>query len=286
MKVTVAATQMACSDDYEANMEKAERLIREAAAAGAQIVLPQEVFSHREFQFMEMGSEFFALAEPVEGPTVQRMRALARDLGIVIPTSFFERTNNAYYNTIAMIDADGSLLGIYRKSHIPLGLPGCYEKVYSNPGDTGFLAFRTAYGTIGAGVCWDQWFPEAARIMALKGAEILFYPSAIGSDCHDHWETVMRGHAGANLVPLVCSNRVGTERGTLGQVTFFGQAFIAGPRGEVVARADKVSETFVLHSFDLEEIRELRAHWGVFRDRRPDLYGPLLTQDGNARLPG
>lgn len=285
MKVTVAATQMSCSRDYEANMAKAEVLIRRAAAAGAQIVLPQEFFAWHEFQFMEMGPEAFALAEPLDGPTVARMRALARELAVVIPVNLFERANNAYYNTNVLVDADGSVLGRYRKSHIPLGLPGCYEKVYTNPGDTGFLAFPTAYAKIGAAVCWDQWFPEAARIMALKGAEILFYPSAIGSDCHAHWETVMRGHAAANLVPLVCSNRVGTERGSLGEVTYFGRAFIAGPRGEVVARADGESETFVTHTFDLAEIRELRAHWGLFRDRRPDLYGPLLTMDGSTRPP-
>ncbi len=285
MKVTVAATQMSCSRDYEANMAKAEVLIRRAAAAGAQIVLPQEFFAWHEFQFMEMGPEAFALAEPLDGPTVARMRALARELAVVIPVNLFERANNAYYNTNVILDADGSVLGHYRKSHIPLGLPGCYEKVFTNPGDTGFLAFRTAYATIGAAVCWDQWFPETARIMALKGAEILFYPSAIGSDCHEHWETVMRGHAAANLVPLVCSNRVGTEHGSLGEVTYFGQTFIAGPRGEVVARADGESETFVSYTFDLAEIGELRAHWGLFRDRRPDLYGPLLTMDGSTRPP-
>jgi N-carbamoylputrescine amidase len=285
MQVTVAAIQMACSDDYDANMAKAERMVRAAAADGAQVVLLQEVFANREFQFMEMGPEHFALAEPLDGPTVRAMQALAKDLSVVIPASFFERANNAYYNSIATIDADGRVVGLYRKSHIPLGLPGCYEKVYSNPGDTGFLAVPTAYGTLGAAVCWDQWFPEAARIMALKGAEILLYPSAIGSDCHDHWEVVMRGHAGANLMPLVCANRVGTERGTLGEVTYFGQSFVAGPRGEVLARADERSEGHVLHTFDLDEIRTLRAHWGLFRDRRPDLYGPLLTADGQTPAP-
>lgn len=284
MPVTVAAMQMSCSRDVEQNIDKAVGLIHQAAAAGAQIILPQEVFSHHEFQFMEMGPEFFALAEGLDGPTVTRMRAVAKELSVVLPTNIFERANNAYYNTIVMIDANGEVLGIYRKSHIPLGLPGCYEKVYSNPGDTGFQVFDTAYGRIGAAICWDQWFPEAARIMALKGAEILFYPSAIGSDCHDHWETVMRGHAAANIMPLVCSNRVGTEKGTLGEVTYFGQAFIAGPRGDVVQRADTSSDTFVTHTFDLEEIRELRAHWGLFRDRRPDLYAPLLTLDGKTRV--
>ena len=283
--VTVAAMQMASTDSYDTNMATADRVIRSAAAAGAQMVLPGEMFSSHEFQFMEMGTAPFKLAEPLDGPTVSHMRALARELSIVIPTNIFERANNAYYNTNVIIDADGSVRGHYRKSHIPLGLPGCYEKVYSNPGDTGFLAFETAYGTIGTGVCWDQWFPEAARIMALKGAEILFYPSAIGSDCHDHWETVMRGHAAANIMPLVCSNRIGLEKGTLGEVTFFGQAFIAGPQGEVVQRADETSEMFVMHTFDLAAIREMRAHWGLFRDRRPDLYHPLLTLDGHTAQP-
>ena len=210
--VTVAAMQIASTDDYETNMATAERVIRDAAAAGAQIILPGEMFSSREFQFMEMDAEPFKLAEDVDGPTVNHMRRLAKDLAVVIPTNIFERANNAYFNTNVIIDADGSILGQYRKSHIPLGLLGCYEKVYSNPGDTGFLAFETAYGKIGTAVCWDQWFPEAARIMALRGAEILFYPSAIGSDCHDHWQTVMRGHAAANITPLVCSNRVGLEK--------------------------------------------------------------------------
>ena len=285
MQTTVAATQMACSRDWNTNMERADALIRRAAADGAQIILPQEVFSSHEFQFMEMDPKPFLMAEAVDGPTVSHMRGLARELGVVLPTNIFERSNNAHYNTVVFIDADGSVRGRYRKSHIPLGLPGCYEKVYSNPGDTGFLAVDTAYGRIGAGVCWDQWFPEAARVMALKGAEILFYPSAIGSDCHDHWEVVMRGHAAANIVPLVCSNRIGTERGTLGEVTFFGQAFVAGPKGEVVAKADGETEGYVKATFDLAAIRELRDFWGLFRDRRPDLYGPILTLDGETRVP-
>lgn len=285
MEITVAATQMRHSRDYADNMDRAEALIREAAAAGANLVLPGEQFASHEFQFMEMGPEVFELAEEAEGPTVARMRDLARELGIVIPANIFERANNAHYNTVVMIDADGSVLGRYRKSHIPLGLPGCYEKVYSNPGDTGFVVFDTAFGRIGSGVCWDQWFPEAARIMALKGAEVLLYPSAIGSDCHAHWQTVMRGHAAANLVPLVCSNRVGTEEGTLGSVTFFGQCFVAGPQGEIVAERDATSEGFALGTFDLAAIREKRNFWGLFRDRRPDLYAPLLTLDGETRAP-
>ena len=284
MSVTVAAMQMACSRDYEANMGTAEGLIREAAAAGAQIVLPPEVFAHHEFQFMEMGPEWFEFAETRDGPTVSRMRELATELSIVIPVNIFERANQAYFNTVVVVDAGGEVLGFYRKSHIPIGLPGCYEKVYSNPGDTGFKVFSTRFGRIGVGVCWDQWFPESARIMALRGADMLFYPSAIGSDCHDHWEAVMCGHAGANITPLICSNRVGTEIGTLGEVTYFGQSFIAGPTGQVVARADVASDSFVTQTFDLDAIREMRAHWGLFRDRRPDLYGPLLTLDGSVRV--
>lgn len=280
MIVTVAATQMSCSWDRAENLRKAEQLVRDAAAAGAQIVLPQEMFSTHFFGFNDWKSDYFALAETLEGETVSHMRAVARELGVVIPVNFFERANNAYYNTLAVVDADGAVLGIYRKTHIPGGPPGCFEKIYTSYGDTGFRVFDTAFGRIGAAVCWDQWFPEAARIMCLKGAEILFYPTGIGSDCHDHWETVMRGHAGANLTPLVCSNRVGREVGDLGETTFWGQAFVAGPRGEVVARADDRSEGFVTAGFDLEAIREMRAGWGVFRDRRPDTYGALLTLDG------
>lgn len=281
MKVTVAATQMACSWDWEENIAKAEGIIRQAAAAGAQIILPQEMFSLHFFAFMDWKSEYFKFAEAVDGPTVTHMRGVAKDLGVVIPVNFFERANNAYFNTNAVIDADGSVLGIYRKTHIPGGPPGCFEKIYTSYGDTGFQAFDTAYGRIGAAVCWDQWFPESARIMCLKGAELLFYPTGIGSDCHDHWEVVMRGHAGANLTPLIASNRVGYEKGDLGEFTFWGQAFIAGPQGEIRQRADKTSETFITETFDLEAIREMRANWGVFRDRRPDAYGPLLTMDGS-----
>ncbi|MBY6142162.1 carbon-nitrogen hydrolase [Leisingera daeponensis] len=281
MNVTVAATQMSCSWDWEENITKAEGIIRDAAAAGAQIVLPQEMFAHHFFAFMDWKSEYFKFAEPVDGPTVSRMRKVAKDNNVVIPVNFFEKANNAYYNTTAVVDADGEVLGIYRKTHIPGGPPGCFEKIYTSYGDTGFKVFDTAYGRIGTAICWDQWFPESARIMCLMGAEILLYPTGIGSDCHEHWETVMRGHAGANVTPLVASNRVGYEKGDLGETTFWGQAFIAGPRAEILQRGDKTSDTFMTHSFDLEAIREMRADWGVFRDRRPDAYGPLLTLDGS-----
>ncbi len=281
MTVTVAATQMSCSWEREENLEKITGLVRAAAAAGAQIILPQEMFAMHFFAFMDWKSECFSYAEPVDGPTVSHMARLAKELGVVIPVNFFERANNAYYNTVATVDADGTLLGIYRKAHIPNGPPGCFEKVYTSPGDTGFQVWDTAYGRIGVGVCWDQWFPEAARIMCLKGADVLFYPTGIGSDCHDHWQRVMQGHAGANLTPLVASNRVGTEAGEFGETTFWGRAFVTGPQGEIVAEADQVSDSFITASFDIEAIREMRANWGVFRDRRPDAYGPLLTLDGS-----
>lgn len=278
MQVTVAATQMKGSRDREATLARADALVREAAARGAQIVLLQEMWETRFFAFNDWKPEHFALAAPADNhPALAHMAALAAELGVVLPVNFYERANNAYYNTVMVIDADGQMLGLYRKSHIPLGPPGCYEKVYTNPGDTGFRVWPTRFGTIGVGICWDQWFPEAARIMALKGADILFYPTAIGSDCHDHWEVVMRGHAGANLVPVVVSNRVGTERGDLGETTYWGQSFIAGPEGEIVAKAGSEEEGVITATFDLEANRLLRANWGVFRDRRPDLYAPLLS---------
>lgn len=278
--LTLAAVQMSCTWDREENLAKAEHLIREAAGQGAQVILPQEMFSQHFFAFMDWKPEYFALAETRDGPTVSHMRRVAKDLGVVIPCNFFEHAGQAYYNTVAMIDADGSVLGHYRKTHIPGGPPGCFEKIYTSYGDTGFQVFETGFGRMGCAVCWDQWFPESARIMALKGAEVLFYPTGIGSDCHEHWETVMRGHAGANLMPLVCANRVGEESGDLGTTRFFGQSFIAGPKAEIAAVADDHSDTFVTASFDMAEIEEMRANWGVFRDRRPDAYGALLTLDG------
>jgi N-carbamoylputrescine amidase len=281
MQVTVAATQMKASRDRQATLARADALVREAAARGAQIVLLQEMWETRFFAFNDWKPEHFALAAPADNhPALAHMAALAAELGVVLPVNFYERANNAYYNTVMVIDADGRMLGVYRKSHIPLGPPGCYEKVYTNPGDTGFCVWSTRFGTIGVGICWDQWFPEAARIMALKGADMLFYPTAIGSDCHDHWEVVMRGHAGANLVPVVVSNRVGTERGDLGETTYWGRSFIAGPKGEIVAKAGSEEEGVITATFDLEVNRMLRANWGVFRDRRPDLYAPLLSYQG------
>lgn len=287
-QVTLAATQMACGPDRDANVAKAEDLVRRAAAAGANVVLIQELFETPYFP-QDQRQDLFALAAPADGhPTVQRMSRLAAELGVVLPVSFFERSNAAYYNSLTMIDADGRQLGLYRKAHIPDG-PGYQEKFYFNPGDTGFQVWDTAYGRVGCAVCWDQWFPEAARAMALQGADFLLYPTAIGSEPQDatldsrhHWRRVMQGHAGANLMPLVASNRIGREKGDATEITFYGTSFIAGPQGEIVAEANDRDEAVISATFDLEALRLQRASWGLFRDRRPDLYGPLLSLDGSA----
>jgi len=274
--VTLAATQMACTWQTETNLDRAEVLVREAVEKGAQIVLLQELFETPYF-CPDQKQEFFALARPVDdNPVLARMGDLARELGVVLPVSSFERANNAYYNSLVVIDADGRRLALYRKSHILDG-PGYQEKFYFNPGDTGFRVWDTAYGRIGAAVCWDQWFPEAARIMALKGAEVLFYPTAIGSEpqdpsvnSKDHWQRVMQGHAGANMVPVVASNRIGVERSDTAEMTFYGHSFIA----------DGATSGVVTARFDLDALRAERASWGLFRDRRPDLYDPILGMDG------
>ena len=290
MKLTLAATQFACSTDAAANLASAERVVREAARRGARVILLQELFETPYFCKDHLPSHF-TLARPVDGnPVLGRFQALARELGVVLPFSFFERANNAYFNSLAMIDADGRLLGVYRKSHIPEG-PGYHEKYYFSPGDTGFRVWNTRYGVLGAGICWDQWVPEAARCMALMGAEVLLYPTAIGSEPHDasidsrdHWQRCMQGHAAANLMPLVASNRIGVERGQKYQMTFYGSSFIAGPSGEKLVEADRDAEAVLTATVDLELVRAQRHAWGVFRDRRPDLYGPILTLDGEAAL--
>lgn len=286
-EITVAATQMACTDDEGANVARAERLVREAADKGAQIILLQELFAGPYFCQDEL-PEHFGRARPIDGhPVIEHFRAIASELGVVLPISVFERANNAFFNAIAVLDAGGAVLGTYRKSHIPQG-SGYQEKYYFSPGDTGFRVFDTRFGKVGVAICWDQWFPECARAMALMGAEILLYPTAIGTELLDpaydsapHWQTVMQGHAAANLMPLVASNRVGTEKGRNGtELTFYGSSFIAGWQGRKMAEADRKSEGVITTRFDLDEIAANRAAWGIFRDRRPDLYGTLTTLDG------
>ncbi|WP_119462385.1 N-carbamoylputrescine amidase [Rhodospirillaceae bacterium SYSU D60014] len=287
-QVTVAATQFACGPKVAENVAKAEQMVRDAAAKGAQVILLQELFETPYF-CKDQKQEMFALAHPMKDhPTLRRMSRLASELEVVLPVSFFERANNAYYNSLMVFDANGEALGHYRKSHIPDG-PGYQEKYYFNPGDTGFRVWDTKYAMIGIGICWDQWFPECARAMALQGAEILFYPTAIGSEpqdptinSRDHWQRVMQGHAGANMTPLVASNRIGLEKGESCSLTFYGSSFIAGPHGEKVAEAGEDEDAVLTATFDLDRIRAMRASWGFFRDRRPELYTPLLTLDGNS----
>ncbi|MBK0398791.1 N-carbamoylputrescine amidase [Limibaculum sp. M0105] len=286
--LTVAITQMECGDDAAANRDRAETLVRRAAGQGAQVILLQELFETPYFCKAE-DPAMFALARPFErDQVIGRFAALARELSVVLPFSFFERAGQAHFNTLAMIDADGRVLGRYRKAHIPDG-PGYEEKYYFSPGDTGFRVWDTAFGRIGAGICWDQWFPECARAMALMGAELLLYPTAIGSeppspgyDSSTHWQNTMRGHAAANLMPLAASNRVGREVQGGTELTFYGRSFIADHTGEVVAEAARDGEAVLCHSFDLDAIAELRRAWGLFRDRRPELYGALGTLDGAA----
>jgi N-carbamoylputrescine amidase len=285
-KITVAATQMACTWDRDANVMRAEQLIREAAARGANVVLIQELFETPYF-CKDHSAGHFELARPLDGhPAVEHFRGLARELGVVLPVSVFEHANNAFYNSLVMVDADGAVLGSYRKSHIPEG-PGYHEKFYFSPGDSGFKVFDTRFAKIGAAICWDQWFPETARCMVLMGAELLLYPTAIGSepqspslDSSGHWQRTMQGHAAANIVPLVASNRIGTEGGEKYTMTFYGSSFIASPTGEKLVEGDRHTESVLTATFDLDEIRRYRQAWGIFRDRRPDLYYPLLSLDG------
>ena len=281
-KVVVAATQMSCTWDREATLAKAEKLVREAASKGANIILLQELFEtpyfcqRHDFEYMDLATTL------EENPAVKRFQEVAKELDVVIPVSFFERAGNAAFNSIAIIDADGTVLGKYRKTHIPDGMPYA-EKFFFTPGDTGFKVWKTKYGTIGVGICWDQWFPETARCMALLGAEILFYPTAIGSepvlqtDSKPHWQRCMQGHAAANIMPVVASNRIGHEVQKDSEMTFYGSSFIADETGGLVAEADRETEGVITAEFDLDAIAQKRREWGVFRDRRPEMYGTLLT---------
>ncbi len=293
-EVSVAATQFACGWDVAANMANAEKLVRQAAQRGAQIILIQELFETPYF-CIEQDSRHLRLATTVaDNRAVSHFSKLARELGVVLPISFFEKAGNSFFNTIAILDADGANLGVYRKAHIPNG-PGYQEKNYFSPGDTGFKVWNTRFARIGVGICWDQWFPETARVMALMGAELLFFPTAIGSEpppalpvnSRDHWQRTQQGHAAANLMPVIVSNRIGTERAVQDPdnlyIRFYGSSFIADPTGAKIAEADEEHEAVLTATFDLAEIEEMRNNWFVFRDRRPELYGALTTFDGANR---
>lgn len=291
--VTVAVVQMQCAKEVEANIAKADAMVREAAAKGAKIILLPELFE-RPYFCQERQYEYYAYATPTaQNPAVQHFRAVAKELGVVLPISFYEKAGTQLFNSIAVLDADGTLLGVYRKTHIPDD-HFYQEKFYFTPGDTGFKVWDTRFGKIGVGICWDQWFPEAARCMALDGAELLFYPTAIGSepvlecDSMPHWQRCMQGHAAANLVPVIAANRIGTEtvipdsenQQQSSSLTFYGSSFIADNTGALVECADRTSDTVLLHTFDLDELRDMRLSWGVFRDRRPEMYGRIAGISG------
>lgn len=281
-KVIVSATQMSCSNVVEENIKKAEENVRSAVKNGANIVLIQELFE-TEYFCKKHKFEYLDLSTTVEeNKAINHFKNIAKELNIVIPISFYEKCGNTAFNSIAIIDADGENLGVYRKTHIPDGLP-YGEKFFFSPGDTGFKAWDTKFGKIGVGICWDQWFPECARSMALLGAEILLYPTAIGSepfltkDSKNHWQNAMKGHSASNIMPVIASNRVGTEIDEDMEITFYGSSFITNQYGEIVAEADRTSQAVITYEFDLDEIAKERREWGVFRDRRPEMYGKLLT---------
>ncbi|MGH6865723.1 MAG: N-carbamoylputrescine amidase [Methyloceanibacter sp.] len=281
--IAVAAVQAAFGPDMAANIAKVESLIREAAGQGAQVVLPPELFQGIYFPTRQ-DPKWFDTAHPVGShPAVLALAELAGTLRVVIPISFFEKDGPRHYNSIAIADADGEILGVYRKSHIPDG-PGYQEKYYFRPGDTGFKAWRTKHGVIGAGICWDQWYPEAARAMVLEGAELLLYPTAIGSepyeeavDTHERWQRAMQGHAVANAVPVIAANRIGLEENDGTSQRYYGYSFVADHTGEIVGSLGEDEEGMLVRSFDLDEIASYRADWGFFRDRRTDLYAKSLT---------
>ncbi len=281
--LTVAAIQTSYGDDLAENIAKTEAFVRQAAKRGAQVVLPSELFQGIYFPTRQ-DPKWFATALPVtEHTCVLALQKLAAELRVVIPISFFEKDGPRYYNSVAIADVDGNILGIYRKSHIPDG-PGYQEKYYFRPGDTGFKAWTTRTGTIGVGICWDQWFPECARAMALAGAEVLFYPTAIGSepsdtalDTHAQWQRAMQGHAVANAVPVVAANRIGLEENDGAEQKFYGHSFITDHRGEIVESFGATDEGVLVHTFDLTELESYRADWGFFRDRRADLYAKSIV---------
>ena len=280
--ISVAAIQTAYGEDMQANIDKTIGLIRDAASKGAQVILPSELFQGPYFCVSQEEHWFGHAYEWREHPCVTQLAPVAKELGVAIPVSIFERDGPQYYNSLIMLDADGEALGVYRKSHIPDG-PGYQEKYYFRPGDTGFKVWKTRFGRVGVGICWDQWYPETARAMMLQGAEVLMYPTAIGTEPHDDtldtaepWRRAMQGHAVSNVVPVVGANRIGHEQVTETGQTFYGHSFIANHRGDLVESLGKDEEGVLVHAFDLDFLDRHRAAWGFFRDRRTDLYGPLL----------
>ena len=288
-KVTVAAVQMACVPDAAENRRTAETMVRRAAADGAQIILLPELFENPYFCQERRYASYDLATTPAENPAIQQLRRVAAELNVVLPVSFYEKAGNVLYNSVAIIDADGTVLGIYRKTHIPDD-HFYQEKFYFTPGDTGFKVWNTRYAKIGVGICWDQWFPEAARCMALMGADMLLYPTAIGSepilecDSMPHWRRAMQGHSAANLVPVIAANRIGTEyvhptpenQNQNSSLTFYGSSFITDATGAIVSEADRTDEAVITAVIDHEQNRDLRQSWGVFRDRRPELYGKIM----------
>lgn len=284
--VTVATTQMACGWDIQQNIATATDLVTKAAKAGANIILLQELFETPYFcQVHEF--DYFKLATTVaDNAAINHFKQLAKELEVVLPISFYEKSGNTFFNSVTVIDADGEILGTYRKTHIPDGIPYA-EKFYFTPGDTGFKVWETKYAKIGVGICWDQWFPECARSMALMGAELLFYPTAIGDEptlginSKGHWQRCMQGHAAANLMPVIASNRIGTEtisqNGHDSTMQFYGGSFIADGRGDIIQEASADTSEVISMTFDLDKLAIERRQWGVFRDRRPSMYGTLLT---------
>lgn len=286
--VCVAAIQMKCDQSRQENIENADRLVRTAAGQGAQVILLPELFETWYF-CQEKNYASYQLAVPLsENPAVLHFQRVAKELGVVLPVSFFERDGNEFYNSVAVLDADGSILGVYRKTHIPDD-HFYQEKFYFTPGNTGFRVWDTAYGRLGVGICWDQWFPEAARCMALSGAQLLLYPTAIGSepiiecDSMPHWRRCMQGHAAANVIPVIAANRIGEERvqpsrdnnEQSSSLVFYGSSFLTDETGELVEGADRSREAVLLHHYDLSAIEEMRLSWGLFRDRRPYMYGKI-----------
>lgn len=281
--LTVAAIQTAYGEDLQDNIARTIAFVREAAGRGAQVILPSELFQGPYF-CVHQEEQWFAHAHPWrEHPCVSALSPVAAELGVAIPVSIFEREGPHYYNSLVMLDADGSALGVYRKSHIPDG-PGYQEKYYFRPGDTGFRVWQTRFGRVGVGICWDQWYPECARAMMLIGADVLMYPTAIGSEPHDDsldtaepWRRAMQGHAVSNVVPVVGANRIGFEQVAGRGQTFYGSSFIADHRGDLVESFGREEEGVLVHSFDLDFLDRHRAAWGFFRDRRTDLYGRLVS---------